>query len=202
LRTDRAFNELCLVAAHNEYAASTMTLITRVAAILVHPLPAGANAAGPQTACGGRPRVAKGDAKAASTASDRLLDYIEDSPDRQWRPPEAVRLTPRAGECKVAYHDISVPTRQGDRTMNSGILTPKQRHSATSTGATSAPWYNGWGHLLSIFVPGIAVVWYCVAHVHEPTAFELLFVDSGAGVLQLDEWWLHKNAMHRPIKGI
>ena len=55
---------------------------------------------------------------------------------------------------------------------------------------------------MSIFVPGIAVVWYCVAHVHEPTVWEVLFVVPVLVFYNWNEWWLHKNAMHRPIRGI
>jgi len=86
--------------------------------------------------------------------------------------------------------------------MNAGILTPKQAAFRDEYRRNIASWYNGWGHLLSIFVPGIAVIWYCAAHVHEPTAWELLFVIPVLVFYNWNEWWLHKNAMHRPIKGL
>jgi DNA-binding GntR family transcriptional regulator len=79
MRTDRAFNELCLVAAHNEYAAGTMMLMNSLSRRFwfIHyrqaadmPLAAKLHAAVARA-------IAKGDAKAAATASDRLLDYIE-----------------------------------------------------------------------------------------------------------------------------
>jgi DNA-binding GntR family transcriptional regulator len=80
MRTDRAFNDLCLVAAHNEYAASTMLLMNSLSRRFwfIHyrqaadmPLAAKLHAAVARA-------IAKGDAKAAATASDRLLDYIEE----------------------------------------------------------------------------------------------------------------------------
>ena len=80
MRTDRAFNELCLVAAHNEYAASTMLLMNSLSRRFwfIHyrqaadmPLAAKLHAAVARA-------VAKGDAMAAAVASDRLLDYIEE----------------------------------------------------------------------------------------------------------------------------
>jgi len=80
MRTDRAFNELCLVAAHNEYAASTMVLMNALSRRFwfIHyrqaadmPLAAKLHAAVARA-------VAKGEAKAAAAASDRLLDYIEE----------------------------------------------------------------------------------------------------------------------------
>jgi len=79
MRTDRAFNELCLVAAHNEYAAGTMMLMNSLSRRFwfIHyrqaadmPLAAKRHAAVARA-------IAKGDAKAAAAASDKLLDYIE-----------------------------------------------------------------------------------------------------------------------------
>jgi DNA-binding GntR family transcriptional regulator len=80
MRTDRAFNDLCLVAARNEYAAGTMLLMNslsrrfwflhyRQAADM--PLAAKLHAAVARA-------IAKGDAGRAATASDGLLDYIEE----------------------------------------------------------------------------------------------------------------------------
>ncbi len=80
MRTDRAFNDLCLVAAHNEYAASTMVLMNSLSRRFwfIHyrqaadmPLAAKLHAAVSRA-------VAKGDARAAAVASDKLLDYIEE----------------------------------------------------------------------------------------------------------------------------
>jgi len=62
--------------------------------------------------------------------------------------------------------------------------------------------YHCLGHLLSIFVPGIAVVWYCASQIENPTSWELLFVIPVLVFYNFNEWWLHRNAMHRPIKGL
>jgi hypothetical protein len=50
--------------------------------------------------------------------------------------------------------------------MNAGTLTPKQAAFRDEYRRNIAPWYNGWGHLLSIFVPGIAVIWYCASRMY------------------------------------
>jgi DNA-binding GntR family transcriptional regulator len=80
MRTDRAFNDLCLVASHNEYAASAMVLMSSLSRRFwfIHyrqaadmPLAAKLHAAVARA-------VGKGDAKAAAAASDKLLDYIEE----------------------------------------------------------------------------------------------------------------------------
>ena len=82
------------------------------------------------------------------------------------------------------------------------MMTAKQAAFRTEYKAHIASWYNGWGHLLSIFVPGGAVVAYCLYHIHSPTLPELLVVIPVFLFYNLSEWWLHTNAMHRPIKGL
>ncbi len=86
--------------------------------------------------------------------------------------------------------------------MSTAALTPKQAAFRDEYKRNIATWYNGWGHLLSIFVPGIAVVWYCASQVENPTIWELLFVIPVLVFYNFNEWWLHRNAMHRPIKGL
>jgi DNA-binding GntR family transcriptional regulator len=80
MRTDREFNELCLLAARNEYAAGTMALMSSLSRRFwfIHyrqaadmPLAAKLHATVARA-------IAKGDAEAAAAASDRLLDYIEE----------------------------------------------------------------------------------------------------------------------------
>jgi len=79
MRTDRALNELCLVAARNEYASGAMSLMHSLSRRFwfIHyrqaadmPLAAKLHAAVARA-------IAKGDAKAAAAASDALIDYIE-----------------------------------------------------------------------------------------------------------------------------
>jgi DNA-binding GntR family transcriptional regulator len=80
MRTDRAFNDLGLLAARNEYAAGAMSLVHSLSRRFwfIHyreaadmPLAAKLHAAVARA-------IAKGDARAAAAASDRLIDYIED----------------------------------------------------------------------------------------------------------------------------
>jgi DNA-binding GntR family transcriptional regulator len=79
MRTDRAFNELCLVAARNEHAAGAMQLLHSLSRRFwfIHyreaadmPLAAKLHAAAARA-------IAKGDGAAAAKASDALVDYIE-----------------------------------------------------------------------------------------------------------------------------
>ena len=65
-----------------------------------------------------------------------------------------------------------------------------------------ARWYSGWGHLLSIFIPGLLVVGFCVSEIESLTIFEFLVAIPLLIFYNFCEWWLHKNAMHRPIKGL
>lgn len=79
MRTDRAFNELCLVAAHNEYASGAMLLMHSLSRRFwfIHyrqaadmPMAAKLHAAVARA-------IAKGEPRAAAAASDALVDYIE-----------------------------------------------------------------------------------------------------------------------------
>lgn len=79
MRTDRAFNDLCLVAARNEYATGAMSLMHSLSRRFwfIHykkvadmPLAAQVHARVARA-------IAAGDPDAAGEASDRLIDYIE-----------------------------------------------------------------------------------------------------------------------------
>ena len=82
------------------------------------------------------------------------------------------------------------------------MMTAKQAEFRADYKAQIAGWYNGWGHLLSIFIPGGAVIAYCAYRIHGPTPAELLVVIPVFLFYNLSEWWLHTNAMHRPIRGL
>jgi hypothetical protein len=86
--------------------------------------------------------------------------------------------------------------------MTEGAMTAKQAAFREEYKANIAPWYNGWGHFASIFIPGVAVIWYCISQIHNPTMWELLLAIPVLVFYNFNEWWLHKNAMHRPIKGM
>lgn len=79
MRTDRQFNELCLIAAHNEFASGAMSLMNSLSRRFwfVHyrqaadmPLAARKHAAHARA-------IASGDQGAAAQSSDALVDYIE-----------------------------------------------------------------------------------------------------------------------------
>lgn len=79
MRTDRAFNELGLVAARNEYAAGAMSLVHSLSRrfwFIHYRLAADMTLAAKLHAAVAR-AIAKGDTRAAGAASDRLVDYIE-----------------------------------------------------------------------------------------------------------------------------
>jgi DNA-binding GntR family transcriptional regulator len=79
MRTDRAFNELCLVAARNEFAAGAMSLMNSLSRrfwFLHYRLAADMPLAGKLHAAVAH-AIAEGNASAAAKASDGLIDYIE-----------------------------------------------------------------------------------------------------------------------------
>ena len=46
-------------------------------------------------------------------------------------------------------------------------MTPKQAAFRKEYRPNIAPRYNGWGHIPSIFIPGVAMIWYCAAHISD-----------------------------------
>ena len=81
-------------------------------------------------------------------------------------------------------------------------MSAKQAEFRAEYRANIATWYNGWGHLLCIFIPGGAVIAYCIYNIHDPKLLELLMAMPILVFYNFSEWWLHTNAMHRPIKGL
>lgn len=79
MRTDRAFNDLSLVAARNEYAAGTMTLMHSLSRRFwfIHYRQAADMALAAKLHAAVARAIAKGNGAAAALASDRLVDYIE-----------------------------------------------------------------------------------------------------------------------------
>jgi DNA-binding GntR family transcriptional regulator len=79
LRTDRAFNDLCLMAARNEYATGAMSLMHSLSRrFWFFYYRKGADLAqAAQLHAQIAQAIAAGDEPAASKASDRLMDYIE-----------------------------------------------------------------------------------------------------------------------------
>jgi DNA-binding GntR family transcriptional regulator len=79
MRTDRAFNDLSLVAARNEYATGAMTLMHSLSRRFwfIHYRQAADMALAAKLHAAVARAIAKGNGIAAATASDRLVDYIE-----------------------------------------------------------------------------------------------------------------------------
>jgi DNA-binding GntR family transcriptional regulator len=79
MRTDRAFNDLSLVAARNEYATGAMTLMHSVSRRFwfIHYQQAADMALAAKLHAAVARAIAKGNGAAAATASDSLVDYIE-----------------------------------------------------------------------------------------------------------------------------
>jgi len=68
--------------------------------------------------------------------------------------------------------------------------------------ARISPWYSGLGHVVVISLLGIATIWYCASHVHQPSLIEWLVVPAAFLFCNIFEWALHRFVMHRPVKGL
>lgn len=80
LRLDREFNLLCLSAARNEFAEATMTLLHGLSRRFwfIHYREFGELPVSARLHADVAQAIAAGDAVAAATASDRLIDHLED----------------------------------------------------------------------------------------------------------------------------
>ena len=88
-----------------------------------------------------------------------------------------------------------------DQNLFSGEMTEKQRLFREEYKRNIAKWYSGWGHLLSIYIPGIAVIAFCITQIENPTWAEIFLLLPILVIYNFNEWWIHKNAMHKPVKG-
>lgn len=84
----------------------------------------------------------------------------------------------------------------------SGEMTEKQRIFREEYKQSIAKWYSGWAHLLSIYVPGIIIIWFCLGQVQNVKLIEILFLVPVLIFYNFNEWWIHKNGMHKPIKAL
>lgn len=90
----------------------------------------------------------------------------------------------------------------GTENIFSGEMTEKQKAFREEYKSNIASWYSGWGHLLSIYVPGVAIIYFCLSQINAPTWFEIGIAIPILVIFNFNEWWIHKNAMHRPVKGM
>src|SRR5205814_2217491 len=67
--------------------------------------------------------------------------------------------------------------------------------------ARISPWYSGLAHVLVIAALGIATIWYCGRHIHDPSWLEWLVVPAAFLGCNIFEWAMHRFLMHRPVKG-
>ena len=63
--------------------------------------------------------------------------------------------------------------RMSDQNLFSGEMTEKQRLFREEYKENIAKWYSGWGHLLSIYVPGIAVIAFFISRIENLNWLEI-----------------------------
>jgi len=82
------------------------------------------------------------------------------------------------------------------------MMTKRQEAFRLDYRARISPWYSGLAHVLVIALLGIATIWYCARHVHQPSLLEWLVVPAAFLFCNIFEWALHRFVMHRPVKGL
>jgi len=81
------------------------------------------------------------------------------------------------------------------------MMTPRQAAFRADYRERISPWYSGLGHVVAIAAIGLATIWYCARHIHQPTPLEWLVVPVVFLGCNVFEWALHRYIMHRPVKG-
>jgi hypothetical protein len=59
------------------------------------------------------------------------------------------------------------------------------------------PWYNPWAHLAFPSLFGLSFIALAVSLVHDVRWYEWLFIPTALGLLNLNEWHIHRNILHR-----
>jgi len=81
------------------------------------------------------------------------------------------------------------------------MMSPRQAAFRADYRQRISPWYSGLAHVLVIAALGIATIWYCGRHIHDPSWLEWLVVPAAFLGCNIFEWAMHRFLMHRPVKG-
>ncbi len=68
--------------------------------------------------------------------------------------------------------------------------------------AQVAPLYHGLVHVALIYLIGAAAFWYAAVHMHQPLWTDWLIIPATALFANVFEWFLHKEVMHKPRRGL
>jgi hypothetical protein len=75
---------------------------------------------------------------------------------------------------------------------------PTRREQVRARAVAEIPrWYNPWGHLAFPSVVGLGLIAASIALLDHPTPLELLVVPLVLVLVNLNEWHIHRNVLHR-----
>src|SRR5437762_5136952 len=80
------------------------------------------------------------------------------------------------------------------------VMTERQAAFRADYRARISPWYSGLAHVLVIAALGIATIWYCGRHIHDPSWLEWLVVPAAFLGCNIFEWAMHRFLMNRTVK--
>jgi hypothetical protein len=80
------------------------------------------------------------------------------------------------------------------------VTQPANRRERVRARAVAAipAWYSPWGHLAFPSLVGLGMIGSAIALLERPRPLELLFVPLVLALLNLNEWHIHRNILHRP----
>src|SRR6187551_3457922 len=94
--------------------------------------------------------------------------------------------------------------RTGSEVGSSPMISQRQIDFRNEYRSRIVGWYNGYFHIVLIYMMGAAVLYVYVSHIHNVTWLEWLTVPLTFIFTNVFEWAVHKFVMHRPvnIKGL
>jgi hypothetical protein len=79
-------------------------------------------------------------------------------------------------------------------------MTERQRGYRETYRERVVGWYNGWLHVVIIYIIGFTALYIYISNMKAITPLEWLIVPITFLVCNFFEWWLHRFIMHRPSK--
>ena len=82
--------------------------------------------------------------------------------------------------------------------LSTSPMTERQRNYRANYRHRIAGWYNGWLHVVVIYVIGFTALSIYFANIRDLRWWELAIVPVTFLAANFFEWWIHRFVMHRP----
>ncbi len=84
--------------------------------------------------------------------------------------------------------------------LSQSPMDERQRNYRSEYRRRIAGWYNGWLHVVIIYVIGLTAIYLYTAHIENVRWWEWLTIPVVFMITNIFEWFLHRYVMHRPLR--